>query len=715
MTLQALIDRLEDVHPSGDGFMARCPAHDDRKASLSVTERDGRILLHCHAGCPYEKVRDALGLKNGDLRTTPRPAPTRRRIVATYDYESEDGTLLFQVVRYQPKDFRQRRPDGRGGWAWKLGRVRRVLYRLPELLAADPERSVFVCEGEKAVDRLVREGLVATCSPGGAGKWRDEYAEALRGRDVVVLPDNDTPGRFHAETVARSLAGVAADVRVLDLPGLPAKGDVYDWLEAGHTAEDLQRLAAEEPEYEPSPPPPGFVTGPNDRDNGHRQAPLDLTLDVPPLPVGVTLPEATPSEWLDGYIEYASAISPMTPRLFHESAGLWLGAVAIARRLVVPMAFGKVYPNLWALWVAPTTLYRKTTALTVAERLAQQAFPHLLAPSETTPEAMLSDLAGKEPTGWENMGAGELEEWQRERDFAAQRGLLLDELSGLTASFGRDYNAGLLEALLRFYDCTPRYVRSTRGQGRVTVRNAYLSILGGSTPAAMAPHLGAERLWSNGWWPRFALLCPEGKPAWAEPQEVERPQTLDAGLQQLHERLPKPAYPKPPETLMVTLDDGVHHVWANYNRALSYTLLDDTLDGRLYGSYGRLPVQALKIATILAAMDWPAKAPAPRIEMRHLGRALDVTESWRAAAHRVLTMTTDAQEETTSEKVLKYVARAGEQGATLRELYRPLNMSAGECELALRDLLRTGEVEIMTQQKGRGRPTKRYRLVKNVT
>jgi predicted transcriptional regulator len=166
---------------------------------------------------------------------------------------------------------------------------------------------------------------------------------------------------------------------------------------------------------------------------------------------------------------------------------------------------------------------------------------------------------------------------------------------------------------------------------------------------------------------------------------------------------------------MVTLDDGVHHVWANYNRALSYTLLDDTLDGRLYGSYGRLPVQALKIATILAAMDWPAKAPAPRIEMRHLGRALDVTESWRAAAHRVLTMTTDAQEETTSEKVLKYVARAGEQGATLRELYRPLNMSAGECELALRDLLRTGEVEIMTQQKGRGRPTKRYRLVKNVT
>jgi hypothetical protein len=454
---------------------------------------------------------------------------------------------------------------------------------------------------------------------------------------------------------------------------------------------------------------------PDDRDNGYRSMPLDLGNNVPPLPVSLTIPEPGASEWLDSYITYAEAVSPMTPRLFHESAGLWLGAVAIARRLVVPMAFGKVYPNLWALWLAPTTLYRKSTALTLAEQLALDVFPHLLAPSETTPEAMLSDLAGKEPTGWESMEAAELEEWQRERNFAAQRGLLLDELSGLTAGFGRDYNAGLMEGLLRFFDCTPRYVRSTRGQGRVTIRNAYLSILGGSTPSAMAPHLGAERLWSNGWWPRFALLAPEGKPAWSEPQNIDRPRALDAGLRHLHERLPAPTYPKPPEALTVILGDGVHQVWARYNRALSYDLLDGTLDPRLFGTYGRLPVLAIKVATILSALEWPKDHGAPRVEMRHLGRALRIIEAWRASAHRAIDMTAQAEGETTSEKVLRCVAKAGQEGATLRDLYRPLHMSAGECELALRDLLRTGEVEIVTQPKGRGRPTKRYRLVHKKT
>jgi len=281
MMLQDLLERLDGVRPTGDGYMAKCPAHDDRKASLSVTERGGRILLHCHAGCSFEAVRDALSLRNSDLRTdTPELLPGRRRIVASYDYRDESGTLLYQVVRYQPKEFRQRRPDGHGGWSWKLNRVRRVLYRLPELMAANPERTIYIAEGEKAADRLAREGLTATCSPGGAGKWRDEYAEVLRGRRVVVLPDNDAPGRSHAEAVARSLHGIAASVKAVELPGLASKADVYDWLEASHTADELERLAARAPEWEAT------TTEPNDptllpavRDLAHAEALADLWRD----------------------------------------------------------------------------------------------------------------------------------------------------------------------------------------------------------------------------------------------------------------------------------------------------------------------------------------------------------------------------------------------------------------------------------------------------
>ena len=119
-----------------------------------------------------------------------------------------------------------------------------MLYRLPELLAADSAHTVFVVEGEKDVDRLWAGGLVATTNPHGAGKWRPEYGESLRGRHVVILPDNDAPGRAHGEHVAHALHDQAASVRVVRLPGLAEHGDVSDWLDAGHDLGELQVLSA---------------------------------------------------------------------------------------------------------------------------------------------------------------------------------------------------------------------------------------------------------------------------------------------------------------------------------------------------------------------------------------------------------------------------------------------------------------------------------------
>jgi hypothetical protein len=174
--------------------------------------------------------------------------------VATYDYHDERGTLLFQVVRLEPGDngatktFRQRRPDGRGGWIWGLSDTRRVLYRLPELLASFPEQWVFIPEGEKDVDNLRELDIVATTNPMGALKWRPEYAESLRDRNVAIVPDNDEPGKNHAKEVAQSLRGKAKSVTILELPGLPPKGDVSDWLGQGNDKTalyDLLKLAVE--------------------------------------------------------------------------------------------------------------------------------------------------------------------------------------------------------------------------------------------------------------------------------------------------------------------------------------------------------------------------------------------------------------------------------------------------------------------------------------
>ena len=156
------------------------------------------------------------------------------------------GNVRYQVMRKAPKAFVQRRPDGKGGWVWNMEGVEPLPYRLPELLAA-PDKSVFISEGEKDADRLAKEGLVATCNHGGAGKWRNGLNRWFDDRNVVILPDNDEPGRTHAEDVARKLHGIARRIRLLKLPGLPAKGDVSDWLDAGHTVRELRRLGARRP------------------------------------------------------------------------------------------------------------------------------------------------------------------------------------------------------------------------------------------------------------------------------------------------------------------------------------------------------------------------------------------------------------------------------------------------------------------------------------
>jgi AAA domain len=181
-----------------------------------------------------------------------RPTSSKRKIVATYSYLDATGSLAFQVVRFDPKDFRQRRPTGNGGWIWDMHGVQRIPYRLPELLQAAPFATVLICEGEKDCDALHERGLIATTNPGGAGKWLLNMSEHFRNRHVAILPDNDVTGAKHADEVARSLQGKATSVRILRLPGLPPKGDVSDWLEAGGSAEELERLAAESSE-EPSP------------------------------------------------------------------------------------------------------------------------------------------------------------------------------------------------------------------------------------------------------------------------------------------------------------------------------------------------------------------------------------------------------------------------------------------------------------------------------
>jgi len=177
---------------------------------------------------------------------------SERKPIAIYDYTDEAGKILFQVCRYEPKDFRQRRSDGNGGYVYNLDGVRRVPYRLPELLKAPMQDFIYIVEGEKDADRLISLGLPTTTNPGGANKWKSEYNQHLRGRLVAICGDNDEPGRRHVRQVADSLFGVASLVRVVDLPDLPNKGDISWWFEHGGTKAELIRLTDAAPDFDPA-------------------------------------------------------------------------------------------------------------------------------------------------------------------------------------------------------------------------------------------------------------------------------------------------------------------------------------------------------------------------------------------------------------------------------------------------------------------------------
>ncbi|MGO9117632.1 MAG: toprim domain-containing protein [Desulfomonilaceae bacterium] len=185
------------------------------------------------------------------------PSRSDWQMAESYDYTDEKGSLLFQVCRLEPKDFRQRRPDPKhsGQWIWNLKEVKPVLFHLPKLISAE---QIWIVEGEKDVLTMESMGFTATCNPMGAGKWatvctKGQPPEALQGKNVFVIPDNDEPGRRHAHDVAQSLTGFAASVKIIELPGLDEREDVSDYV-AKHGQNWLKDLLLElqdkTPEYQ---------------------------------------------------------------------------------------------------------------------------------------------------------------------------------------------------------------------------------------------------------------------------------------------------------------------------------------------------------------------------------------------------------------------------------------------------------------------------------
>ena len=214
---------------------------------LSVNVDEG--VYNCHH-CGW---KGSIKNENGNGNA----GKVKNEISDIYDYQDETGNLLYQSVRSIPKSFRQRRSDGNGGWIWNLKGVSRVPYRLPELIASTGP--VYIPGGEKDCETLVAGGLIATTNAGGEGNWKSEFNEYLKGRDVVILEDNDEKGRKHGRVISESLHGTASRIKIIRFEELSKGGDVTDYLQK-NSYDDFQKKRNDAPlfqgsysEYFPNP------------------------------------------------------------------------------------------------------------------------------------------------------------------------------------------------------------------------------------------------------------------------------------------------------------------------------------------------------------------------------------------------------------------------------------------------------------------------------
>jgi hypothetical protein len=252
--LERLRDALTAHGCNPRGTAAKCPAHDDRRASLSIgpaTQFRG-ALVNCHVGCHLDDILEKLGLKLADLFDEPRQAKQGYAVVAEYPYRDESGKVLYFKERRYPKDFRQYHLVN-GEKVWNLNGVRRVLYRLPEILAPMARgETIYLCEGEKDAEELAKRGVATTTwtegawQPGAQPKWRDEYSKLLDGANVCIIQhrDENGSGQATAHDIATELKRYTKTVRIVE----PAEGnDAYDYLNAGKTVDDFVPVADDTP------------------------------------------------------------------------------------------------------------------------------------------------------------------------------------------------------------------------------------------------------------------------------------------------------------------------------------------------------------------------------------------------------------------------------------------------------------------------------------
>lgn len=730
------IKRALDCGRSGctcrGGQVTHCPgpshANGDRNPSLGVTEKDGKVLVTCYGTCGQDDVIAALQAR--DLWPRREAVPDRNqdamRVVATYDYHNPDGSLAFQVIRKEGhaggerrKSFSQRRPDGRGGWIWKKGDTR-VLYRLPEVLAADPAEIVWLCEGEKDADRLSGCGLVATTRAEGAGKWQPDNADWLRGRRVVILQDNDEPGRKDARLKRESLRSVAAEAAILALDALPEHGDVSDWLALGGTLDHLIALGE------------AALAGGATEDEPEARVPLAL-----PTPAVLGLVDA----------DEPSAMPPFPVEILPPAMADLVTSASVA--LSVPPEFvavpllvlaGAVIGNAWCIeikkgWREGPSLYAavvgdpgsgKTPALKLALRPINEIQKRLADEYREQKRAYDAALAVWEGSNKNTRGAKPeaptfRHVWTTDPTTEALASLLVgtkglaytrDELAGWVASMDA-YRSGKgadRQHYLSMWAAASIKIDRRSQPDPIIVENPCLSIVGGIQPDKL-PSLVERGDTDDGFLDRMLWSYPDpGTSYWTDAGVDEAlEQAVTDLFVALHRLQPYELPSGKPVPHVARLDDRARMAWQQWYDARYVESQQDGFEASLKGTWAKLPAQLARV-TLILHVAWAVDAgqrPSLAIPVETVAAAADMMEYFKEHARFSLASVRTSRS-TLQERIVRLLGERGPQ--TTRQLFQAVGgrVKADRLNGALERLVEDGRVErrIGTPGEQGGRPAK---------
>jgi hypothetical protein len=379
-----------------------------------------------------------------------------------------------------------------------------------------------------------------------------------------------------------------------------------------------------------------------------------------------------------------------------------------------------IYPNLDMLLIAPSTLYAKTTGLNVGLRLLEMAgLNNFLLPTGVTPQSLITELTNRVPQTYNDWTKDDKDDWQKERQFSAQRAWWMDEAASLLDLFKQKNTADLLGLILKLYGSPPKLTASTVGRGRETVRYPYLSICGPTTPAAMRAHLKNAELWGDGLFARFLFVTPDTAPvdAFYQPT-IETPTDLAQHLNKMaFERLQMPqenitgAVQAPPAK-QAEISEDVWRKWKAYKSGIFALLVKRAVPEKLFSLYGRLHTTAIKIAMLLATSDFVSMADGNPLVIRpeHWARAQMMTEEYRASLHRLVENASRPVDDEDQELADRVINRIGSSTRnSRRELAQDLHMAAGmqraRLDIIINQLIKDGILEEKETTNKRGPKT----------